>query len=149
MPGLIEFGPIYGDEILPRKDDSASSPMPFPVKFPFFNKDIESFYVNVNGIISFDKKLPTFDEMSSSPETGYIAVYGCDIDTRYNGAIYHREIEDQNTLDYVSDYVRKAARLTYNFNALWAYMVTWHMVEPHRRYNELNNNTFQAVSRVL
>jgi hypothetical protein len=84
--------------------------------------------------------------MNYSPETSYIAVYGCDIDTRFNGDIYHRELIDQNNLDYLSDFVKRSARLTYKFNALWGYMVTWHMVEPHRRYNELNNNTFQAVS---
>jgi hypothetical protein len=154
LPGLLEFGPIYGDKILPRKDDSSTGPLPLPVNFPFFNKNISEFYINTNGIISFNNKISTFDEMSHSQNISFLSVFGSDIDTRYNGYIYHREILDYNTLIHLSENVNKFVSfrddLPVNqsrefFSAQWGYLVTWHNVEPHRRYNELNNNTFQAV----
>jgi len=151
----LEFGPIYGDKILPRKDDSSTGPISFPLNFPFFNKNISEFFINTNGIISFNKNLSTFDEISKSQNISFLSVFGSDIDTRYNGFIYHREILDYNTLKHLSEEVNKfvnmrselsANELRENFIAQWGYLVTWHNVEPHRRYNELNNNTFQAVS---
>lgn len=152
LPGLVEFGPIYGDKILPRKDDSSTGPLKFPVYFPYFNKQVSQFYINTNGIISFETSLSSYDGINHSNNISYLAVFGSDIDTRFNGFIYHRQILDHNTLEYLSEYVNTFVNLAEGDNQIrprflaeWAYMVTWHNVEPHRRYNELNNNTFQAV----
>lgn len=86
-----------------------------------------------------------------------MSVFGSDIDTTYNGFIYHREIVDFNTLIYLSEFANKFVNLMDGdgnqlyepFRASWGYLVTWHNVEPHRRYNELNNNTFQAVRNII
>ena len=130
-----------------RKDDSFLGPLPLPLDFPFFNKHIESFYININGIVSFDKELSVFDEINYPQNTSYLSVFWSDVNTKFNGNIFHREIKNKEVLKYLSTLAAKA--LSNNeqdkFAASWAYLITWHNVEPHRRYNELKSNTFQAV----
>ena len=147
LPGLIDFGPKYGDSIVQRKDDSFFGPLALPDEFPFFNKHIESFYININGIVSFDKELSVFDEINYSHNTSYLSIFWSDVNTKFNGNIFHREIKNKEVLKYLSTLSAKALRNNgqENLSTSWAYLITWHNVEPHRRYNELKRNTFQAV----
>jgi hypothetical protein len=172
LPGFVEFGPKFGDEIVFRKDDSFTGPLLLPNYFPFFNKKISKFYININGLISFDDELSVFDKINFAHNISYLSIFWSDINTRYNGHIFHRKIASQSIFNYLNNLVKKSVNFNetnktndsyniynnnnnnnnndkngsrYDFITTWAYVITWYGVEPHRRYNEIGNNTFQLV----
>ena len=130
-----------------KNDDGYEGPMIMPFDFPFFKNNYTKFYINTNGLISFEQPLADYYEiLSPKHNISYISPFWTDIDTRYNGDIYHREIKDTQAIDSINKEINLYVNsLIENFKLKYAYLVTWLKAEPYPRYNEFVDNTFQVA----
>ena len=127
LNGFIPFGTKYGDKIMLKNDDGHSGPHVFPFEFPFFKTNITLFYINTNVLISFEQPLDNFyDILLVQPNVSYICPFWTDIDTRYNGDIFHREIKDQIQKNEINNEINEFMKNDINnFQLKFAYLVTW------------------------
>ncbi len=101
----VPFGGLYNDNALHKSDDGyVEVKFRNKISFPLYsNKEnnFEKLFVNTNGLISFDEHLSYSGSISSkSIETKrLIAPFWSDIDSRYEGDILYREIEDMSNLN--------------------------------------------------
>lgn len=108
---FVQFGTLYNDESLRREDDGfAEFKLKKKILFPLYSNRgniLEKLFVNTNGLISFDEELSYSGDISSrsSQQKRFIAPLWSDIDSRYEGEILFREIED---LDILSDLIKLA-----------------------------------------
>jgi hypothetical protein len=81
------------------------------------NEMIQSFYINTNGLISFDHQLSYSGEITSPQNvTRFVAPLWTDIDTRNIGEIFHKKITDKSVLNSLKEEINKT-----DFNPSWAY----------------------------
>lgn len=127
-----------------KSDDGFFGPIEFPYDLPFFKNNFTKFYININGLISFEEDLANYyDILTPHLNVSYISPFWTDIDTRYNGDIFHREIVDDLTKNLINNEINEYANENFKLN--FAYLVTWLRVEPYPRYNEFVDNTFQLA----
>ena len=141
---FINFGPFYGDEILSKCDDCFEGPIKTRVPFPFMGTNYTSFYINSNGVISFENSLEYPEQiLTDDHNISYIAPLWIDVDTRYNGDIFHREIIDDTIKNDLKNEIKSMTGI--EFELKFVYCITWYNAEPFPRYNELMNNTYQTI----
>jgi len=146
---LLPFGLANGDTALFRNDDGFTGPIPISVTFPFFHQSYSSLFINTNGLISFDAGVSEYAP-NPFPLRNIIGVspYWTDIDIRYSGDVFYREILDFDLLNDIGIEIRRAFPTFYNFRPTWAYISTWHQVPEYDKTDSqgrLVNNTFQSV----
>ena len=143
-PSYVNFGIEFGDKKLPKSDDGYTGPILIP------SNKFKSFYINVNGIISFDNQLSYSGEISTKQENKnkFIAILWTDIDTRgdQGGDIFHKEITDKSVLLNLKNEIKN----NLNFKPKWAYEITWSNVQPYtnkqqQKKHVLFNNSFQCI----
>ncbi len=98
------MGNQFGDSVLAKNDDGFSEVrLRGLTKFPLYADEkniIGRLFIQTNGIISFDEEISYSGQITSesSRNKRYIAPLWSDIDTRFNGEIYYREILNFNNL---------------------------------------------------
>ena len=148
-PSYVNFGIEFGDKKLPKSDDGYTG----PILLPNNNNKFKSFYINVNGVISFDNQLSYSGEISTKQDNKnkFIAILWTDIDTRgdQGGDIFHKEITDKSVLLNLKNEIKNFGL---NFKPKWAYEITWSNVQPYtnnqhkKKQNAfLFNNSFQCI----
>lgn len=82
--------------------------------------------MNTNGLISFERHLADYSEiLFDQHNVSYISPFWTDIDTRYNGDIFHREIKDDHTKDLINEEIKRFSDLPGIYNLTFAYIITW------------------------
>ena len=77
-------------------------------------------------MISFEKELADYYEILLEQHSiSYISPFWTDIDTRYNGDVFHREIKDDLTKNQINEEINEYSDLFDDFNLTFAYLVTW------------------------
>jgi hypothetical protein len=97
-------------------------------------------YINPNGFISFESNTLSNDgSRYNYPNNRFTAIapFWSDIDTRVCGDIYYRETTDTNTLSLISN--------DFNFQATWAFIVTYDRVCKYGPPYDGLTNSFQIV----
>lgn len=139
-PSHINYGEEFGDRKLPRVDDGYTGPLNIP------NEKFKSFFINTNGIISFDHQLSYSGEIATQQNVSrFIAPLWTDIDTSRVGEIFQKEIKDKSLLLNLKHEISD-----YEFDPKWAYEITWSGVNPymskHKTINtNLLSNSFQCI----
>ena len=121
---LYPFGLEFGDkELIPSDNSSTGVSFSFPFAGQYFN----TVYINTNGIISLDTDYSTHiidDFPFFSPPL--FAPFWLDLDTRNNGGISYRFLNDTTTSDLAVNLYNNVSSPTYlSRNAL---LVTWDQV---------------------
>ncbi|XP_062601517.1 protein mesh-like [Saccostrea cucullata] len=146
---LFPFGNEAGDRELKGIDDGSSPKLVLSTPFPYFNQRNPSLFVNVNGIISFQKAIQgyTTTPFPIGDGVGTIAPFWADIDTTYTGTIWYRELINPTLLERVSEEVRGSFSQFYRFRASWIFIVTWERVPFFGCYSSpcSKTNTFQSI----
>lgn len=138
FPSYVNYGSEFGDRVMPKADDGYTGPIKIP------NGKFNSFFINTNGIISFDQQLSYSGEITTQQNNSrFIAPLWTDIDTRQLGEIFHKEIIDKVVLSKLKQEIN-------NFEPKWAYEITWSNVHPYiAKYKSINtnmlNNAFQCI----
>ena len=77
-------------------------------------------------MISFERQLANYYEiLLDQHNVSYISPFWTDIDTRYNGDVFHREIKDDHTKNLINEEINKYSDLLENYNLTFAYLITW------------------------
>ena len=142
---FYDFGPAFGDQLLPNLDDSFVGPIDISTTFPFFEKSFTSLFVNTNGLVSFDRSITAYVPQPFPLQNVItVAPFWADIDTRNGGKIYYREVSDYVTINRISNEIQRAFSAFYNFRVTWAFIATWDEVAAFGGTFRVNN-TFQVV----
>jgi hypothetical protein len=97
------FGPEFGDNLVPKVDDSFVGPIDIATTFPFFDRSFTSLFVNTNGLVSFDTGVTTYVPIAFPlPNIISVAPFWADVDIRRGGDIFYREITDFSILNLLS-----------------------------------------------
>lgn len=130
------------DKLLEKSDESHSHPIKLKDSIRISDKlSLNSLFVYANGFVTFNSP---FLESSAIPQSipiedlAIIFPFWSDINILNNGDIYYREIKDRESLNHINTDIGN------NFNASWAFVVTYYQVAPHGFGFGLNN-TFQLV----
>lgn len=117
--------------------------------FIFFNNQYTIFYINTNGFISFEHYDPSAI-VKFPTSVSLIAPFWSDIDIRFSGNIYHKEINETYLLNPINKDIKKRCPKM-NFKSDWAYMVSWNDAPTYLniddRYGDKSRfkNVFQLV----
>jgi sushi domain-containing protein 2 len=147
IENFIPFGNQTGDASLFPNDDSFAGPINISTPFRFFDNVYTSLFVNTNGLISFVRGVSEYVPQQFPLQTIIgVSPFWTDVDIRYSGEVYYREILDVNELNEIALEIRRAFPLFYNYRPTWAYVSTWYQVPEFGRTDYRNvNNTFQAI----
>ena len=141
---MIDFGFLSGDKLMAKNDDGYEGPILIPFSINLSLKPVSSFYINTNGLISFETQLSYSGSITNPLKVSYIAPFWTDIDNRKNGYVFHRKLSDIQEMDTISDDLNQVYNLS--FVLTWAYVVTWSDVEPYVRLKEIYyRNLFQLI----
>ena len=142
----------YADEYVMQRSDDGE--MKIDVEWYFFAKKYNHFYVNNNGLISFQQPVWSYVPESFPFVYGPIlAPFWADVDTRCNtcGNVYYRLIDKntgktdyQHLLDIATNDVRTLYPSSGNFTASKVFIATWSKVARYSK-DDSNINTFQSV----
>ena len=85
--------------------------------------------MNTNGVISFKRPLSQHTPVSFPiDDEDIIAPYWTDIDTVHTGNIFFKESIENELLDKITSEIRAYNDRLFEFNARWAFIVTWENV---------------------
>jgi len=140
------FGPEFGDNLVPKVDDSFVGPIDIATTFPFFDRSFTSLFVNTNGLVSFDTGVTTYVPIAFPlPNIISVAPFWSDVDIRNGGDILYREITDYSALNLLSYDIQKSFPDFTNFRVTWAFVTTWYKVAAFGSYDSTIDNTFQLI----
>ncbi|KAK3773540.1 hypothetical protein RRG08_022252 [Elysia crispata] len=144
---FFPYGRSNLDNILEPGDDRSS--MRFVLKEPivFYNISYDSFYVNMNGHVSFGAEVPEYRPDRSIPlglDTPLIAVFLADVDTTRSGTVYYRWTQRVETLNRATAEVTTTISGFPMFKATMVYIITWENVGYYKAKGD-KQNTFQLV----
>ncbi|KXJ29858.1 sushi, nidogen and EGF-like domain-containing protein 1 [Exaiptasia diaphana] len=145
---LTPFGKDHGDIMLAPGFDGDSGEIRITRSFPFLGRTFTSLYVDINGVIAFEKAFGEFDDTKRSQiagTTSMIAPFLGDIDTDDGGAIWYRQNTTKQLLEEASTDVRNAFPEFPHFSAVWMFVATWAKVPAFLSSNLSITNTFQSV----
>ncbi|XP_029647084.1 mucin-like protein [Octopus sinensis] len=141
-----------GIPLLP--EDDTYQHLCFPVDVPINNEKVDCVYIYVNGLISTK---PTFSyeaENLLSSDSYTFAPFWSDIDIRAQGSVSYREVEkypvsrDSTThtslLGEINEFIKTKGQIN-NFDTVYALIVTWTEVIPHRAAETEKSLTFQFI----
>lgn len=133
---LYPFGKKENDKTMFPSDDYYEGPIQIKTEFKFYNKLYSFLYINTNGFISFENPLDSLMKPLISP-------FNADINTLISGNIYYREVitNDYYILNKITNDINA---IDVDFNATWAFVVTWFEVSAFDG-DPFENNTFQVV----
>lgn len=132
----MDYGPDYGDSVLPRADDRI-----FLVNLSFniyySNEFHTEVYISTNGFITFEYS----NDIQPRCEN-CIKIYNFDLNTDRGGDIFYRTIDNETEIDEIQEKI--GAQLFNNFKPKKAFLITWAEIKTYsRRWN--GNSTFQLV----
>jgi hypothetical protein len=133
---LYPFGKKENDKTMLNSDDYYEGPIQIQTEFKFYNKLYSFLYINTNGFISFENPLDSLMKPLVSP-------FNADINTLISGSIYYREVATTSN-DLLNKITNDINTIDVDFNATWAFVVTWFEVSAFDG-DPFENNTFQAV----
>ncbi len=136
---LYPFGKKENDKTMLHSDDYYEGPIQIQTEFKFYNKLYSFLYINTNGFISFENPLDSLMKPLVSP-------FNADINTLISGSIYYREVATTTTTtnDLLNKITNDINTIDVDFNATWAFVVTWFEVSAFDG-DPFENNTFQVV----
>ncbi|XP_038072982.1 uncharacterized protein LOC119741303 [Patiria miniata] len=151
--GMDVLFPFIGPDVIyvPSGDDETSGEVHISIPFPFLGRNYTSFYVNTNGVISFNDDLTTFPRnpipLMKEP---LIAVFMTDISTEELGSLSLRQFSlrtPQNEMLFceADETIREVFPSQCNFTTSLLLIVTWYRVPPYVYHTEGVENTFQAI----
>ncbi|XP_066271692.1 uncharacterized protein [Branchiostoma lanceolatum] len=130
--GFYPFGQSAGDAVNPKADDGGSEKQTsaYTGGFPYFGNVYRDFWVNNNGVVSFEGEVTIFTP-SPFPIQSFpiVAVFWADVDNRRAGEVYWRQTTtDQALLAQVSqDILANHPGIT-SFQAGCVLVATYHDV---------------------
>ncbi|XP_078658658.1 uncharacterized protein LOC144904005 [Branchiostoma floridae x Branchiostoma belcheri] len=141
------FGPSAGDTANPKTDDGGSSRQSLPSGFRYFGSVYNYFWVNNNGLVSFEGQVSQFTPdpfpIRSFP---IVAVFWGDIDTRRAGEVYWRQTtSDSSLITRVSQDILANYPDIPSFRARWVLVATYYDVTYYGGSSSTNRQSFQAV----
>ena len=103
----MKIGQLHGDLKLRGADDGFIEIKFKSINFPVSsnrNNSFDRLFVHTNGLLSFDRELSysgeiTTNENITTEKRRFIAPLWSDIDTRYNGDVFYREITNFKDLN--------------------------------------------------
>ena len=127
---LQPFGAAQGDTLIPPLDDGSSGLISMSATFPFFGRQYNTMFVNVNGGFSFERELSSYSshDFPMPAAIPVIIAVWTDINTRNGGDIWYRETRDAAILNSVSKEIRGTicpAPKFRNFVADWGFVTTY------------------------
>ncbi|XP_069105864.1 protein mesh-like [Argopecten irradians] len=127
LEDFYPYGAAQGDTDFPKNDDGSSPVVTISTKFPFFNSQHDSLYVNTNGAISFLGTLSQYtpESFPLSNSRRIIAPFWADVDIRNGGTVWYRETTDSSILQRATDEVRLYYPSQTSFRADWVFVATW------------------------
>uniref|UniRef100_A0A803TZ17 NIDO domain-containing protein n=1 Tax=Anolis carolinensis TaxID=28377 RepID=A0A803TZ17_ANOCA len=142
---MYPYGEAEGDQKTPKDDDGTSPEIPASEPFRFFGKLRNSFYVNNNGMMSFDKPVPEYTPKPIPLTDGraFVAPYWGDVNNKLGGHVWYRQTKDPAILDRISKDMKKHYPDSH-FIADWALIATWDHVAYFGSASN-KRNTFQCV----
>ena len=141
MDVLYPFGTDHGD-----KNFSDNHPIlgPFQItpEFPFFNKSFSSYFINLNGLISFNSTTTNITQIQFPVrDLNCIAPFWNELNSTNGGTIFYRQVTNSTILNLIGLEIKNSYENFVNFRPTWALIVTWFELA-----NESNEkNTFQAT----
>ena len=143
LPNFIPFGKDFNDQRIQTGFYGDVGPIKVSVSFPFFNKTFNSFWVNTNGLVTFDGGVLYFGQlMLPTKISAFIIPYLCRMDYNY-GDVFYREINDKETLNKITNEIRKGYPEYSSYSSVFAFVTTWYKIGSD--YNPSLRNTIQAV----
>ncbi|XP_072026699.1 protein mesh-like [Amphiura filiformis] len=148
---LFSHGHANGDTVIPVNDDGSSDEILLSTRFPFFDTEYDSLFVNTNGVVSFIDPVRQYtpDAFPLSDNRPLIAPFWADVNTREGGTNSYREVvrtsaseaifQDMDTI-IRSQFVDQSA-----FSGISMFIATWDQVAFFGTSNPSIVNTFQAV----
>ncbi len=128
---FLVFGPGAGDSVLTKADDTIFGPYPLSQTMPYLDSSYSNYFICINGYIKFSSNL-----------NKQIYPYYVDLDTRYSGNIFYRQLNSTHLNSVKSD----VNIVNSTFTPTSGFVVTWYQVP---RYSALSITygyyTFQAV----
>lgn len=88
-------------------DDYSYGKFTIPKPFNFFLNTYQFFYINSNGFVSFSYFDPSTVHAFPLKAVSIIAPFWSDIDLRFAGNIYHREVNDTSSVQQINADVKK------------------------------------------
>ncbi|XP_078614102.1 sushi, nidogen and EGF-like domain-containing protein 1 [Branchiostoma floridae x Branchiostoma japonicum] len=143
------FGPSAGDRANPKVDDGGSGQLSVSLLggFRYFGSVYHNFWVNNNGLVSFQGRVSTYTP-SPFPIQSFpiVAVFWGDVDNRHAGEVYWRQTtSDQSLISRVSQDILRNYPDIPSFQARWVLVSTYYDVTYYGGSPTTNRQSFQAV----
>ncbi|XP_019638972.1 PREDICTED: sushi, nidogen and EGF-like domain-containing protein 1 [Branchiostoma belcheri] len=147
--GFYPFGPSAGDRANPKVDDGGSSQLSVSLSsgFRYFGSVYHDFWVNNNGLVSFQGQVSQFTP-SPFPIQSFpiVAVFWGDVDNRLAGEVYWRQTtSDSSLITRVSQDILANYPDIPSFRARWVLVTTYYDVTYYGGSSSTNRQSFQAV----
>jgi hypothetical protein len=149
ITNFIPFGPNFGDKALQRRLNFVTDPIFIKVRFPFFNQWYDEIKLYNHGLVLFGNityNLP-HNPPGPFPLKDFIcaAPYWADTDITqdFQSNIFYREVDDIETLIYITDMIRNGFPQYAAQRMLWAFVATWYRVPGHAGGS--GRNTYQVM----
>ncbi|XP_078684632.1 sushi, nidogen and EGF-like domain-containing protein 1 [Branchiostoma floridae x Branchiostoma belcheri] len=143
------FGVSAGDAVNPKADDGGSPKQTsaYAGGFPYFGQVYRDFWVNNNGVVSFEGEVTIFTPypfpIQSFP---IVAVFWADVDNRRAGEVYWRQTTtDQALLTQVSQDIVDNHPGISSFQAGWVLVATYDDVTYYGGSSNTSRQSFQVV----
>jgi len=128
IKNFLIFGPGVGDSILTKADDSTFGPFSISQTIPYLNSYYSNYYICINGWIG-------------SYSTRLIYPFNVDLDTRYSGNIFYRQLNSTDLNNVKTD----INKVNSTFIPSSGFVVTWYQVPRYGGLGSSINYTFQAI----
>lgn len=154
LSDFYPYGVSNGDTVLPAGDDGDSGSISISTPFPYFNRNHNSLYVNINGAISFVTAVGQYTPAAFplNDQRPMIAPFWGDVDTRNGGTISYRQTTDNLLLlraygDIQRQGCLHLAARSHLFFPTWIFIATWDRVAFYgaSASGKSKVNTFQSV----
>ena len=145
---MLSYGEQYGDKLLAASDDGFEL-VKFPRPIPIGRQRQDSFYINVNGVISGGKSF-TFgtpnQKMPYPSRDQLIFPYWADGNLVRGGYIGYRYSTSGSDIDFVNDVIKK---IDFVFRANLVFVVTWTDVKSYYNFRKGNSATREYLSNTF
>ncbi|KAM5132226.1 uncharacterized protein ACMZJ9_019034 [Mantella aurantiaca] len=133
------------DNQTPKSDDGGSPIIFLLLPLPLFGKMRWTFFVNNNGLLSFNVPVTesTPQDLPVCDGTPFLAPFWADVDNTRGGDIYYRQSFEADLLSRATSDVRAYFNKT-GFRASWVFIGTWYKVAFYASSSN-KVNTFQVV----
>ena len=123
-------------------DDYSYGKFTIRKNFFFFKNVYSMFYINTNGFISFSYFDPSTLMKFPLTSVSVIAPFWSDIDMRFGGNIFHKEINETDVLNSINADIRKRCP-NLNYRSEWAHIVTWSDAPVYLTLDDRYGSKFQ------